>query len=57
MDTEERLKNEQHRKLKELQEKLDDVLGYEPADSGSEDEDAIWKWANSLKYMLDDFFD
>lgn len=56
MDIEKRLEAEQHGKLKELQEKLDDVLNYEPADSGDENEDAIWQQANSLKDMLDDFF-
>ena len=56
MDIEKKLEAEQHGKLKELQEILDDVLYYEPADSGNADEDAIWQQANSLKDMLDDFF-
>lgn len=56
MDIEKRLEAEQHRKLKELQEKLDDVLNYEPADSGDENEDEIWRQANSLKDTLDAFF-
>lgn len=33
MDIEKRLEAEQHEKLKELQEKLSDVLDYEPADT------------------------
>ncbi|MDE7245541.1 MAG: hypothetical protein K2O18_16430 [Oscillospiraceae bacterium] len=57
MNIDERLKAEQHSKLRELRAKLDDVLYYEPADSGSEDEDGIWKQANTLKGMLDDFFE
>ncbi len=56
MDIKKRLETEQHRKLKELQEKLDDVLNYEPADSGDENEDEIWRQANSLKDTLDAFF-
>ena len=32
MDIEKRLEAEQHKKLKELQEKLSEVLDYEPAD-------------------------
>ncbi len=43
MDIEKRLEAEQHEKLKELQEKLSDVLNYEPADSGDETEDEIWQ--------------
>ena len=39
MDIEKRLEAEQHKKLKELQEKLSEVLDYEPADSGDENED------------------
>lgn len=57
MDIEKRLEAEQHEKLKELQEKLSDVLDYEPADSGDENEDEIWQQANSLKDMLDAFFE
>ncbi len=56
MDIEKRLEAEQHGKLKELQDKLDNVLNYEPADSGNENEDEIWRQANSLKDMLDAFF-
>lgn len=56
MDIEMRLKAEQHGKLRELCAKLDDVLYHEPADSGDEEEDDIWKQANLLKSMLDDFF-
>lgn len=56
MDIEKRLEAEQHEKLKELQEKLDDVLSYEPADSGDEEEDEIWRRANDLKDTLDGFF-
>lgn len=56
MDIEKRLEAEQHGKLKELQDKLDNVLNYEPADSGNENEDEIWQQANSLKDMLDAFF-
>lgn len=56
MDIGEKLEAEQHGKLKELQKMLDEVLYYEPADSGSEDEDAIWQRANDLKDMLDAFF-
>lgn len=41
MDIEKRLKAEQHGKLKELQEKLNDVLDHEPLDSGNADEDNI----------------
>ena len=57
MDIEERLKAEQHEKLKELQGKIDEVPEHEPAGCEDADELEIWKWANSLKYMLDDFFD
>lgn len=57
MDIEKRLEAEQHGKLKELQEKLNDVLGHEPADSGDENEDEIWRRANDLKHMLDDLFE
>ncbi|WP_297294775.1 hypothetical protein [Acutalibacter muris] len=57
MDIEKRLEAEQHEKLKELQEKLSDVLDYEPADSGDETEDEIWQRANDLKDALEDFFE
>lgn len=57
MDAEERLRREQHRKLRELHALLDDVLYHEPADSGDEEEDDIWKQVNRLKSMLDDFFE
>lgn len=57
MTENERLEAEQHRQLKELRAKLDEVLYHEPADSGSEAEDDIWKQANNLKDMLDDFFE
>lgn len=56
-DVEEHLQAEQHRKLEELLDKLNGVLYYEPADSGDEEEDDIWKQANLLKDMLDDFFE
>lgn len=56
MDIEKRLKAEQHGKLKELQEKLNDVLDHEPLDSGNADEDNIWRQVNDLKDGLDDFF-
>lgn len=56
MDIEKRLEAEQHKTLKALQEKLSEVLDYEPADSGDETEDEIWRQANDLKSMLDDFF-
>lgn len=57
MDIEKRLEAEQHEKLKELQEKLSDVLDYEPADSEDETEDEIWQRANDLKDALEDFFE
>lgn len=57
MDIEMRLKAEQHSKLRELQVKLDEVLDREPADSGDDEEDYIWKLANDLKNMLDAFFE
>lgn len=57
MDAEERLRREQHGKLRELRARLDDVLYHEPADSGSEAEDSIWELANLLKGTLDDFFE
>lgn len=57
MDIEERLKAEQHGKLKELQEKLGGVLDHEPADSEDENEGAIWRQANDLKSALDCFFE
>ena len=57
MNIEERLRAEQHGKLRELQVKLDEVLYYEPADSGDEEEDYIWKQANVLKDALDGFFE
>lgn len=53
----ERLKEEQHSKLRELHAKLDEVLEHEPADSGSEAEDSIWELSNLLKETLDDFFE
>lgn len=57
MTANERLEAEQHQQLKELRAKLGDVLYHEPADSGDEAEDEIWKQANSLKAALDDFFE
>lgn len=57
MDIEERLKAEQYEKLRELQAKLGEVLDHEPLAPEDDYEDSIWKWANSLKYMLDDFFE
>ncbi len=57
VDIEMRLKAEQHSKLRELQVKLDEVLDREPADSGDDEEDYIWKFANDLKNMLDAFFE
>lgn len=56
-DIEERLKVEQHQKLKALREALDDTLYHEPAESGDEEEDYIWKQANALKDALDGFFE
>ena len=55
MSLEERQRKEQHGQLRELHALLDDVLYHEPADSGDEEEDDIWKQANHLKNMLDDF--
>lgn len=57
MNIEERLKVAQHGKLRELRATLEDVLYHEPADSGDEEEDDIWKRANALKDMLDEFFE
>lgn len=51
-----RLKEEQHRHLQDLRDKLEEVLDIEPADSGDEAEDYIWARANDLKELLDDFF-
>lgn len=57
MALEELLKAKQRGKLWELRAKLSDVLDHEPADSGDEEEDYIWKQANDLKDALDDFFE
>lgn len=56
MSIEMRLKEEQHRHLQDLRDKLEEVLDIEPADSGDEAEDYIWARANDLKELLDDFF-
>lgn len=55
-DVVEKLKSEQYGKLKELHEKLDDVLDCEPADSGDEAENEILKQAKTLKSLMDNFF-
>ena len=56
MDTNERLRREQHGELKELQKKLGAVLEHEPADSEDTSENEIWEKARDLKASLDDFF-
>lgn len=53
---EEKLKEDQHNKLRSLKEKLADVLDYEPADSDDSDEDEVWKQVNHLFELLEDFF-
>ena len=54
---EERLRIERRCQLRALRDKLEYVLGSEPADSGDEAEDRIWARANDLKALLDDFFE
>lgn len=47
---------EQRRQLRSLKEKLSETLDNEPLDSGDEDENEIWKQANYLFGLLEDFF-
>ena len=52
-----RMKVEQHEKLLELREKLNEVIEHKPADSGSKEEDEIWNLADYLFELLNDFFE
>lgn len=56
MSIEEKLMEDQHNQLRSLKDKLADVLEYEPADAGDEEENEVWKQANRLFSLLNDFF-
>lgn len=56
MNIEKILMKEQHRQLRSLKEKLSETLDNEPLDSGDEGENEIWKQANYLFGLLEDFF-
>lgn len=56
MSIEKKLIEDQHNALRHLKEKLADTLALEPADAGDEEENEVWKQANYLFELLDDFF-
>lgn len=55
-DIEKKLMEDQHSQLRSLKGKLADVLEWEPADPGSEDEAEVWNQADYLLKLLNDFF-
>lgn len=57
MDANERLKQEQHEKLRALIQPLGDALAGQPADVEDDAEAAIWELADDLYAALSDFFD